>query len=196
MNKTPNCQLSQWALTDPVRMDDFNSDNLKLDGELARLRENLFSLAYCAGLEAINHQLQGNPIIPQLPISTCCFYSIDQVALEGGVSVSNHVATLSGKGASGSLTFRRSSFIPLGLTAKTARLWVHNDRQGTITPYLNGVEMTEVKKFMSLCPTLSDCWCTLFTLDTPFTENPQVRVELDCGSSSSMKAADMILAQF
>lgn len=33
-NKTQHLQLNQWSLTDKPRMDDFNSDNLKLDQSL------------------------------------------------------------------------------------------------------------------------------------------------------------------
>ena len=34
MDKTPNYQLSQWERTDQVLMEDFNSDNAKIDGAL------------------------------------------------------------------------------------------------------------------------------------------------------------------
>ena len=34
MNKTPNYNLSQWAKSDRVLMDDFNADNAKIDAAL------------------------------------------------------------------------------------------------------------------------------------------------------------------
>ena len=34
MNHTTNYQLSQWAKSDQVKMEDFNADNLKIDGAL------------------------------------------------------------------------------------------------------------------------------------------------------------------
>ena len=34
MTETPNYGLNQWALTDPVRMSDFNQDNVKIDAAL------------------------------------------------------------------------------------------------------------------------------------------------------------------
>lgn len=37
MNYTSNYNLNQWELTDWVRMDDFNTDNAKIDGALAGL---------------------------------------------------------------------------------------------------------------------------------------------------------------
>ena len=35
MNHTPNYQLSQWAKSDRVLMDDFNADNAKIDAAIA-----------------------------------------------------------------------------------------------------------------------------------------------------------------
>ena len=37
MNKTPNYNLSQWAKSDRVLMDDFNADNAKIDAALAEM---------------------------------------------------------------------------------------------------------------------------------------------------------------
>lgn len=37
MKKTEHYQLSQWDLSDPIRMDDFNSDNKRIDDALASL---------------------------------------------------------------------------------------------------------------------------------------------------------------
>ena len=31
MTQTNNCQLSQWAKTDRIQMEDFNSDNAKIE---------------------------------------------------------------------------------------------------------------------------------------------------------------------
>ena len=39
MTKTTNYQLSQWAKSDRLMMDDFNADNLKVDSALAALGE-------------------------------------------------------------------------------------------------------------------------------------------------------------
>lgn len=38
MRQTDNCQLNQWESTDRILMEDFNSDNAKLDAALAQLR--------------------------------------------------------------------------------------------------------------------------------------------------------------
>jgi hypothetical protein len=37
MNKTPRYELNQWELSDPVRMEDFNADNAKVESALAGL---------------------------------------------------------------------------------------------------------------------------------------------------------------
>ncbi len=37
-NKTPNFELNQWVGTDPVLMEDFNADNVKIDAALAALK--------------------------------------------------------------------------------------------------------------------------------------------------------------
>ena len=38
MTKTTNYQLNQWAKSDRIMMDDFNSDNKKIDAALAALK--------------------------------------------------------------------------------------------------------------------------------------------------------------
>lgn len=38
MKKTQNYQLSQWEMTDRIRMEDFNGDNAKIDAALAGLK--------------------------------------------------------------------------------------------------------------------------------------------------------------
>ena len=39
MKQTGAYQLNQWELTDRIRMEDFNSDNTKVDAALAALRD-------------------------------------------------------------------------------------------------------------------------------------------------------------
>lgn len=39
-NHTPNYQLSQWERSDRIQMEDFNSDNAKIDAALAELQAN------------------------------------------------------------------------------------------------------------------------------------------------------------
>jgi len=193
MDVTKNCQLTQWALTDRIRMDDFNSDNLKLDAELALLREHVFSLAYYAGLQILVNQIAGAYSSPQFPILTCALNSDDQYALEGGVTVSNHVATLTGSGASGSLTIHRGVFNTFGLSGRAARLWVHVNGWGTVTPYLNGAEMRKVRRFTFHAPTHVFDDCLVFSLDAPYSEDVTLRLEAE--TSKSLSFGDIIMAQ-
>ena len=43
-NQTTNYQLSQWAKSDQVKMEDFNADNAKLDGALGDHEERVAAL--------------------------------------------------------------------------------------------------------------------------------------------------------
>ena len=45
-NQTTNYQLSQWAKSDRVLMDDFNADNAKIDGALKALADRAYRLEY------------------------------------------------------------------------------------------------------------------------------------------------------
>ena len=47
-NQTTNYQLSQWAKSDQVKMEDFNADNAKIDGALASQAEALAVLTAAA----------------------------------------------------------------------------------------------------------------------------------------------------
>ena len=49
-NKTTNFGLSQWQSTDPIRVADFNADNLKLDTALKELRD-------CPGFQKIQEHI-------------------------------------------------------------------------------------------------------------------------------------------
>ena len=49
MTETPNLGLSQWELTDLIQMDDFNSDNLKIDTRVGNIaNRNLLDNWYFA----------------------------------------------------------------------------------------------------------------------------------------------------
>ncbi len=51
MNKTPNYSLSQWSRDDRVLMDDFNSDNAKIDGALGEHARQLAKLPFCGNCQ-------------------------------------------------------------------------------------------------------------------------------------------------
>jgi len=197
-NHTPNYSLSQWEAGDQFSRGDFNSDFAKIDaalGDLPLLRESVFSLAYYAGLEAIRNQILKAFTPDQFPILTCAFHPSDPVATAGGVTVANNLATLSGKGATGSVTINRSSWDSNSPKAKEARLWVHT-KDGTVTPYLNGMEMRKLHSLFVTSPSISGSLCYVYSLDTSFQTSVQLKLVLDCGSYDSMTIGDIILAQF
>ena len=56
-NQTPNYQLSQWVKSDQVKMEDFNADNVKLDGALKAQAETLSGLN--ATISALQNTVAG-----------------------------------------------------------------------------------------------------------------------------------------
>lgn len=49
MTKTTNYQLNQWAKSDRIRMDDFNSDNAKIDAALKVNADAIAAVGYVTG---------------------------------------------------------------------------------------------------------------------------------------------------
>ena len=56
MNQTANFQLSQWGKSDRILMEDFNSDNAKLEAALTAQRTALASKADSSALQG-EHQV-------------------------------------------------------------------------------------------------------------------------------------------
>lgn len=52
MNHTQNYQLSQWEMSDRIRMEDFNADNAKLDAALKAHEDAIAARATTAALSA------------------------------------------------------------------------------------------------------------------------------------------------
>ena len=50
-NQTPHLGLSQWVLTDPFRMDDFNQDNAKIDAAVDGLQGLIDAMPYVKLME-------------------------------------------------------------------------------------------------------------------------------------------------
>lgn len=57
MQKTQHYQLNQWALSDLVRMDDFNADNLAVDNALAGLSAQISGLPSASDIGSIQTAL-------------------------------------------------------------------------------------------------------------------------------------------
>ena len=54
MRETSNYKLSQWDKTDRIQMEDFNSDNTKVDAALAALSGRVDAKAEQAALTALS----------------------------------------------------------------------------------------------------------------------------------------------
>ena len=54
MTKTENYQLNQWDAADPIRREDFNADNAKLDAALSALQQTADSKADAEDVTALN----------------------------------------------------------------------------------------------------------------------------------------------
>ena len=53
MNQTGNYQLNQWELADRIQMEDFNSDNAKIDAALAGLAAQTAQIAKCGNCDLV-----------------------------------------------------------------------------------------------------------------------------------------------
>lgn len=196
MKQTEQYGLNQWELSDPILMADFNADNLKLADELARLREDVFGLAYYVGQDSLYFQLNDMQVQAQYPIAACIFNPRDPVVVTDGIVVADHCATLSGKGATGSITIERTPFLVQGIPdrGKEVRLWLHVSG-GSVTPFFNGTQMELHGRFMDHTVTKRDLICDVYSLNVPFTTTFTLRLDLDCGSSSKMVVYDAVVAQ-
>lgn len=58
-NQTPNYSLSQWSRDDRVLMEDFNSDNAKIDGALGEHARQLAKLPFCGNCQIYATTYQG-----------------------------------------------------------------------------------------------------------------------------------------
>ena len=57
MTKTEHYQLNQWDAADPIRREDFNSDNAAIDAALAAIRQAAESKAEQSALEKIKSEM-------------------------------------------------------------------------------------------------------------------------------------------
>ena len=196
MKQTEHFCLNQWELTDRIRMEDFNADNTRIAAELDRLREDVFGLAYYVGQDSLYFQLNDMQVRAHYPASTCIFHPRDPVVVTEGIVVADHCATLTGKGATGSITIERKPFLVQGIPdrGKEVRLWLHVSG-GSVTPFFNGMQMEPHGRFMDHTVTKRDLICDIYALKVPFTTKFSLRLDLDCGNESKMVVYDAVVAQ-
>lgn len=201
-NHTRNYALSQWEASDQVVRADFNADNAKLEAalseareELDRLRENVFDLAYYVGAENIWDGRNDKYSRRLFPVFSTSFSGSPSLfECTGGVTIGSDRVTLSGQGATGSISTTRSLFVPINRKGKSVRLWIHFNN-GAVKPFLNGVEMKREAFFWDSSPVGGYMGCTMFSLDAPYTTQFTLKLEMACGASNSMEIFDVVMAQ-
>lgn len=192
MKQTEHFCLNQWELTDRIRMEDFNADNAKIAAELARLRRDVFALAYYIGQYGLALDNDDKLHAGQHYVLSAGFHHPDHFTCTGGVTVQDHKATLTGKNAVGTVTTNRIFFA--APTGGTVTLWLHH-KGGDVVPYINGKAMALSDQFNDGSPGIKVGPCEVYTLETPYTDSLQVKLELCCGNSDSMELFDFFLAR-
>lgn len=192
MKQTEHFCLNQWELTDRIRMEDFNADNAKIAAELARLRRDVFALAYYIGQYGLALDNDDKLHAGQHYVLSAGFHHPDHFTCTGGVTVQDHKATLTGKNAVGTVTTNRIFFADP--TGGTVTLWLHH-KGGDVVPYINGKAMALSDQFSDGSPSGGFGNCKVYTLETPYTSDLQVMLEMSCGNSSSMQLFDFFLAR-
>ena len=192
MKKTEQFELNQWELPDPILMEDFNADNAKIAAELARLRRDVFALAYYIGQYGLVLDNEDKLHAGQHYVLSAGFHHPDHFTCTGGVTVQDHKATLTGKNAVGTVTTNR--IFEANPSGGTITLWLHH-QGGAVTPYINGKAMTFSDEFRDGSPGVKTGPCEVYTLEMPYTDSLQVMLEMSCGDSSSMELFDFFLAR-
>jgi len=192
MKQTEQYGLNQWELPDPVRMDDFNADNAKIDGELSKLRQSISNLAFQVGqLSLFDYAERKTQPHPHafLPVT---YPMMTNHTPSGGVQKGSDRFTLSGKGAAGSISvmYLLPDYPPQG---SRLRMWVHH-KGGSVAPSVGQQPMTKTASFKDYSTLKESVTCTEYTLDFQPGETFVVRFDLDCGSDSSMEFHDYCLA--
>ena len=199
-NYTANYNLCQWEATDQVLRTDFNQDNAKLEAALSSLEERVAelyravpNLAFYIGQLGILDVMDRKRYLNQLSMIYEAFQHPDSLSCTGGVAIQSGVLVLSGQNAVGTMTSANLSLTESDWT--TARMWLHHDR-GTVTPFLNGTAMTQVRGFRGGAMNGADCWCREYVGYGPKTDSAQISLELSCGNVSSMSVYDYCVLFF
>ena len=162
-NYTEHYGLCQWEATDQVLHTEFNEDNAKVEAALASLEERVSelyravpNLAFYIGQLGILDVMDRKRYLNQLSMIYEAFQYPESLSCTGGVAVQDGVLVLSGRDAVGTMT---NSDLSLSETDWTvARMWIHHD-MGTVTPYLNGTAMTQVRGFRGNSMSGASCCC-------------------------------------
>ena len=194
MNATTNYQLSQWDASDRVLRTDFNADNAKIEAALTGLETRLAllersgrNLGFYLGQVLVRHFRQDAHYPSQRCIGIETFEYLNRPVLTGGAVVENGILKLSGVGSTGTFTGLPGSISKTDWTQ--ARLWLHTNGRGTVTPVLGGEAMTPVLSYYGRSAKGFDAYEHEYVLNGR-TGTYEIVLNLDCGTSSSMEVYD------
>lgn len=199
-NYTENYGLCQWEATDKVVHTEFNDDNAKVEAALASLEERVSelyrvvpNLAFYIGQLGILDVMDRKRYLNQLSMIYEAFQHPQDLSCTGGVKVQDGVLVLSGRDAVGTMKNQNLSLYENDWTV--ARMWLHHDT-GTVTPYLNGNAMTQVRGFRGSAMGGADCWCREYVGHSPKTGSAQISLELTCDDVDFMSVYDYCVLFF
>lgn len=194
MNTTPNYQLSQWGAEDRVLRTDFNADNAKLEAALSSLEARVAlldkavpNLEFYMGQVLVRHFREDKHYPSQRCIGIQTFEYLSNPTMTGGAKVENGTLKLSGAGSTGSFTTLPASINKNDWTH--ARLWIHTNGKGAVTPVLGGKPMTFVLQHYGRSVKGFDAYEYEFVLNE-HTSSYQITLDLDCRQDSSMEVYD------
>ena len=190
-NHTTNYNLCQWEATDQVLRTDFNEDNAKIDAALGELSiaKALSKVAFYIGQQSITQIRQGRRAFSNYAMLTEAFDNPDILTLTGGAAVQNGVLTLSGTGATGTMTTPTYAIQKDNWTQ--ARIWIHL-QGGTAIPSINDVPLNNPLITSSTTVTGVSCLLYEYTMNVT-TYGPswgKVHLDLTCNNEAGLKVYD------
>ena len=202
-NRTDNYALSQWERSDRILMEDFNSDNAKIDAALRGLEERVSllcravpNLAFYLGQLAITDLSRHRKNMPQRSMLYEDFSIPEFSTLSGSAQIKDGILQVVGAGQTGRM---QSLNISIGYMEKAqARLWI--DRPGDcpeVTPLLNGVEMKHTNSYQGISASGGgNGWIDEFTLECQGFTSAQITLILDSQEKPAAKVHDYALFFF
>jgi len=197
---TPNYNLNQWEADDRVQRTDFNADNAKIDAALSGFSDRLAlleravpNLGRYVGFFGLQDILERKKTPSQWAMACETFLNPTPLTLSSGVTVnSDHVLTLSGKGATGTMRSPGHLVDTSGWTQ--ARMWLHHKGR-RITPKLNGGEMEAVNETFANSATGVYGFETEYVWNGVGSKSAQITLELNC-EDSSISVYDYVIMFF
>lgn len=176
MDKTKHCNLTQWELSDPIKMERFNADNVKIDSLLSKLTFFASRLALAEVDRTKQIIFPGVAITEQLnypEIFTC----------SEGITVQDGTATLTGPQTG---TIACGGYALFDREYSQAIVWVEH-KDGEVSVSLNGVPTQPVRAFTATLNGKSHQHQELFCPALPSRNSLSVTLSLDRGTDSKME---------